>query len=39
MYRAASLNWSIFAACFLAFILGCPDERRSLRPARSHSRR
>ncbi len=39
MYWGASLDWSIFAVCFLAFILGRPDERWSLRPGRGRSRR
>jgi thiosulfate dehydrogenase [quinone] large subunit len=39
MYWGASLDWSVFAACFLAFMLGRPDDLWSLRPARSRSRR
>jgi len=39
MYWGASLDWSVFTACFLAFMLGRPDDRWSLRPARNRSRR
>ncbi len=37
MYWGASLNWSVFALCFIVLALGRPEERWSLR--RSGNRR
>lgn len=31
-YFGASLDWSVFIACFVAFIIGEPEERWSLMP-------
>lgn len=38
-YWGASLNWSIFVLCFLALIIGNPEERWSLSQIRGSTRR
>lgn len=38
-YFGASLEWSVFIACFIAFIIGEPEARWSLAPRLHHSSR